>query len=122
MNAEPPPALVWAPDARRAIEQETIYLRERLRARAETLVRDAGRCDITLADVDQARRMGGHAPVAPPEPVAEADWPVTFGAYRVLDPAAPVAICTLASETLVDDLVQRQPAGVAIVGRLFTEN
>ncbi len=122
MDTTTPTPLVWAADARRAIEQETIYLRERLRARAETLVRDAGRPGVTLTDVDQARRMGGHAPVAPPEPLTEPDWPVSFGAYQVLDPAAPVAICTLASETLVDDLARRRPAGVAIVGRLFTEN
>ena len=122
MSTQPPTPLVWANDARQAIEQETIYLRARLRARAEALVRDAGRASVTLADVDHARRMSGHAPASPPPPVTEPDWPITFGAYRVLDPAAPVAICTLASETLVDDLAQRQPAGVAVVGRLFTEN
>ena len=122
MNGEPPAALVWAADARRAIEQETIYLRARLLARAEALVRDAGRREVALADVEQARRMSGHAPAAPQAPVPEPDWPVTFGAYQVLDPTAPVAICTLASEALVGELVARRPDGVAVVGRLFTEN
>src|SRR5215212_9406005 len=98
MNTETSPPPVWSADASRAIEQETIYLRERLRARAEALVRDAGRGEVTLADVDQARRMSGHAPVA------------------------PCAICTLPSETLVDDLARRRPAVVFFNDTAFTEN
>jgi tetrahydromethanopterin S-methyltransferase subunit A len=114
---------IWEDDARRALERETIYLRERLRARVEGLVREAGQAHVTLADLEQARRTSGHAPAGPPPaPVEEPEWPITFGAYQVLDPQAPVAICTLASEALVDDLAARHPAGVAIVGRLFTEN
>src|SRR5206468_13004429 len=38
------------------------------------------------------------------------------------DPEAPVAICTLASVALTDEIAARRPPGVAIAGRLFTEN
>jgi tetrahydromethanopterin S-methyltransferase subunit A len=47
-------------------------------------------------------------------------WPVTWGAYAVGDPAAPVAICTLTSTELIEPLA-RVP-GVAIAGRLYTVN
>jgi tetrahydromethanopterin S-methyltransferase subunit A len=114
--------LEWEEAARRAVEQETIYLRERLRGRAEGLVRDAGRARVTLADVERARRMPSGMPVREEPPAEEPPWPVTFGAYRVLDPAGAVALCTLASEALVDALAARRPPGVAIVGRVFTEN
>ena len=63
--------LTWDDEARRAVEQETIYLRERLRARTETLVREAGRSRVTLADLSQARRMAAHRPAAEPAPVVE---------------------------------------------------
>jgi tetrahydromethanopterin S-methyltransferase subunit A len=114
--------LVWEDAARRAVEQETIYLRERLRGRAEALARGAGRRRVTPDDVAQARRMPSGMPAREAPPVAEPAWPVTFGAYRVLDPAGAVALCTLASEALVDALAARRPPGVAIVGRVFTEN
>ncbi len=115
-------ALAWESDALRALEQETIYLRERLRARAEALVAEAGRQRVTLADLDRARRMSGHAPVPALPAIEEPPWPVTFGSYRVLDPTAPVAICTLASEALMAALAEARPGKVAIVGRAFTEN
>ncbi|MAG37155.1 MAG: hypothetical protein CL878_13055, partial [Dehalococcoidia bacterium] len=54
----------------------------------------------------------------PPVP----SWPVTFGAYHLKDPTGSVAICTLASESLMDELALAVPSGVAIVGRVFTEN
>jgi tetrahydromethanopterin S-methyltransferase subunit A len=119
-GAAAPP--IWEDAARHAVEQETIYLRERLRGRAEALARDAGRQRVTLGDVEQARRLPSGMPVREAPPVEEPAWPVTFGAYRVLDPAGAVAICTLASEALVDALADRRPPGVAIVGRVFTEN
>jgi tetrahydromethanopterin S-methyltransferase subunit A len=116
--------LTWDDDVRQVIEKETIYLRERLRTRVESLVREAGRQHVTLADLEEARRvpagmgMGGKAA----DPVAEPAWPVTFGTYQLIDPEGTVAICTLASEMLMDRLAAAQPSGVAIVGRAFTEN
>ena len=47
-------------------------------------------------------------------------WPVAPGAYRIGDPLAPVAVCTLSSNDLIDPL-SRLP-GVAISGRLYTLN
>lgn len=47
-------------------------------------------------------------------------WPVVDGEYVVGDPDAPVAVCTLTSEKLVDALAQ--VADVAIAGQVFTAN
>ncbi len=121
--------LAWDTDALRDLEKETIYLRERLRQRVETLVREAGQTQVTLAHVQQARRMpAGMAAMRPaqetPQPTAPArpSWPVTFGAYRLGDLDGSVAICTLASEALMEELAQVASPGVAIVGRAFTDN
>jgi tetrahydromethanopterin S-methyltransferase subunit A len=40
----------------------------------------------------------------------------------VLDPCAPGAVCTLASEDLYEALAKAAPPGVAIVGSMVTEN
>lgn len=67
-------------------------------------------------------------PDAPPAPLGcefhldTAHWPPVAGEYVVLDATAPVAISTLASVALVDELVAARPAGVAIVGKTETEN
>ncbi|MAG35746.1 MAG: hypothetical protein CL878_05815, partial [Dehalococcoidia bacterium] len=56
---ETPPAtrgLAWDPDARRNLEQETIYLRERLRQRVEALARESGQTRVTLDLVTQVRQ------------------------------------------------------------------
>ena len=109
--------------------KETIYLRERLRERVLRLVVEAGEQRVTLDHVKQARRMPSgmaarRAPegVSAEEPVPVPPWPVTFGAYRLNDLEGSVAICTLASEALMDELAPLAPSGVAIVGRAFTEN
>ncbi len=51
-----------------------------------------------------------------------AEWPVVIGEYRVLDAAGPVAISTLASTRLVDELAENRPKRVGIVGKTETEN
>lgn len=97
--------IIWDPDARRDLEKETIYLRERLRQRVEAAVREAGETRVTLARVAEARRApSGMRPMraagGSPQPVLALTppWPVTFGAYRLHDKAGSVAICTLASD------------------------
>lgn len=117
-------SLEWDETARLELEKETIYLRERLRARVEELVRAAGRSRATLEDIAQARRTppGMSRRRAVEEQVPEPSWPVTFGDYRLLDPEGSVAICTLASRDLIVILADEDPAGVAIVGRAYTEN
>ncbi|MBI2887061.1 MAG: DUF4346 domain-containing protein [Chloroflexi bacterium] len=124
MYVHDPEPLAWDDDARHALERESIYLRERLRARVEQLLSQEGRRRATLADVDRARSNPAVMPrrQVPREPVHEPAWPATFGVYRVLDREGPIAICTLASEALMDALAAASPPGVAIVGRVFTEN
>lgn len=119
----PSTPLSWDEAARRVLERETIYLRERLRNRVEGLVRGDGRAEVTLEDLDRARKMPSAMHAAPAaEPVAEPEWPISFGAYHVLDPQAAIAVCTLASESLMEEIAARHPAGVSVVGRVFTEN
>jgi len=55
-------------------------------------------------------------------PVERPGWPPLPGEYHVLRYHAPVAICTLTDGQLADRLVAGKPAGVAIVGKLQTEN
>lgn len=54
--------------------------------------------------------------------VREEVWPPVVGEYFVLDPSGPVAISTLASVQLAEEVVRRKPNGLAIVGKTETEN
>lgn len=49
-------------------------------------------------------------------------WPPVVGEYFVGDKTAPVAVSTLASVQLAENLARRQPQGLAIVGKTETEN
>lgn len=55
-------------------------------------------------------------------PEERAGWPPLPGEYRVLRYQAPIAICTLTDEGLTGSLADARPEGVALVGRLHTEN
>ncbi len=54
--------------------------------------------------------------------VRDEGWPLVAGEYFVLDKSAPVAVSTLASTQLAEELAQRKPNGLAIVGKTETEN
>jgi len=54
--------------------------------------------------------------------IVDGDWPRVLGEYSILDKSAPVAVVTLASVTLADGLADLKPSGLAIVGKLETEN
>ena len=54
--------------------------------------------------------------------VVEGEWPVVLGEYFVLDKTAPVAVATLASVSLAQELADLKLAGLALVGKLETEN
>jgi tetrahydromethanopterin S-methyltransferase subunit A len=54
--------------------------------------------------------------------VHDEGWPPVVGEYFVLDEAAPVAVSTLASVQLAEELAHRKPSGLAIVGKTETEN
>ena len=51
-----------------------------------------------------------------------AGWPPLPGSYRVLRYHAPVAVCTLNSEELIDPIAATEPETIAIAGTLQTEN
>lgn len=55
-----------------------------------------------------------------PRPVGR--WPVVAGEYRVLDRQGTIAVSTLASADLPGKLAELRPKGLAIVGKLETEN
>lgn len=49
-------------------------------------------------------------------------WPYVPGKYFVVDPAAPVAVTTLGSVGLAQELATSAPRGLCIVGKVETEN
>jgi tetrahydromethanopterin S-methyltransferase subunit A len=49
-------------------------------------------------------------------------WPYVPGTYFVLDPQEPVAITTLGSVKLAEELSKLKPQGVSIIGKVETEN
>ncbi len=55
-------------------------------------------------------------------PVERTGWPPLPGDYRVLKYEAPVAVCTLNTIDLGEQLARLNPRGLAIVGTLHTEN
>lgn len=59
----------------------------------------------------------------PTEEVSRRDgWPPYAGEYQVLRYAAPVAVCTLHSRELAQEVIEAAPDGISIVGSLQTEN
>lgn len=56
------------------------------------------------------------------EPVERHGWPPLPGDYYVVRYQAPVAVCTLNSESIARQLRDRVPDGLAIAGTLHTEN
>ncbi len=54
--------------------------------------------------------------------VHDESWPPVIGEYFVVDKATPVAVSTLASVQLAEELAHRKPNGLAIVGKTETEN
>ncbi len=54
--------------------------------------------------------------------VGDEGWPPIVGEYFVLDKASSVAVSTLASVQLAEELAHSHPSGLAIVGKTETEN
>ena len=54
--------------------------------------------------------------------VRDEGWPPVVGEYFVVDKANSVAVSTLATVQLMEELVNRKPNGLAIVGKTETEN
>jgi tetrahydromethanopterin S-methyltransferase subunit A len=51
-----------------------------------------------------------------------AEWPLVVGEYSVLDRNGHVAVSTLGSTELAEELAGKKPQGLAIVGKTETEN
>jgi tetrahydromethanopterin S-methyltransferase subunit A len=85
-------------------------------------------CEVCYPAValDALGGVGGcavDAAVCPTEPVeARMGWPPLPGSYRVLRYRAPVAVCTLNSQELVDAVAAAEQEAIAIAGTLQTEN
>ncbi len=56
------------------------------------------------------------------EPDSRSGWPPLPGDYHVLRYSAPVAVCTLNSASLAEQIARSSVPGVPIVGTLHTEN
>lgn len=52
----------------------------------------------------------------------QSSWPFVPGTYFVADPGAPVAVATLGSVSLAEEISQSPPPGLCIVGKVETEN
>jgi tetrahydromethanopterin S-methyltransferase subunit A len=78
---------------------------------------------IALNALGPADAGGIDAAVCPTEPIeARAGWPPLPGSYRVLRYHAPVAVCTLNSDELVDAVAIAASPAIAMIGTLQTEN
>ena len=73
---------------------------------AEAFPGEAAALDLCPAEAPQERR----------------GWPPVPGDYRVVRYQAPVAVCTLNSDTLMAELAEARPEGLAVAGALHTEN
>lgn len=54
--------------------------------------------------------------------VRKQGWPPVVGEYMVIEKSAPVAVSTLGSVQLAEELAKHQPKGLAMVGKTETEN
>jgi len=72
------------------------------------------------AEMDPAVSEGDHC--ATEEPEIQQGWPPLPGDYRVIRFQAPVAVCTLNSDTLIEELAGADIDGLSIIGSLHTEN
>ncbi len=70
--------------------------------------------EFSVTALPPALACGTHA--------SKGKWPAVVGEYFVLDSSAPVAVATLASIQLAEELDHLKPIGLALVGKLETEN
>jgi tetrahydromethanopterin S-methyltransferase subunit A len=78
---------------------------------------------VALNAIADANGADGAAAACPTEPAAPRDgWPPLPGAYRVLRHRAPVAVCTLDDDAILEAVAADAGPEIAIVGSLRTEN
>lgn len=86
-------------------------------------------CDVCFAAV-AANAIAAAFPEAMPHgalcpteaPTERSGWPPLPGDYSVIRYGASVAVCTLNSDSLMNELAAAPPNGLAIVGTMRTEN
>lgn len=94
----------------------------RARERLQPVKYDCIGCEVCYPAI-AVNAMGVEADACPAENVSErAGWPPLPGAYRSVRYGAPVAVCTLTDDTLMQSLAAHPDAGLSIVGTLQTEN
>lgn len=85
-------------------------------------------CDICFAGTAQNAFTSAYPQVADSFGLSceiqtnESAWPPIVGEYVVVDAEAPIGVVTLASLDLAKGISDRQPEGLAIAGKLETEN
>ena len=72
------------------------------------------------AELDPAIAKGSHCATAEPE--LQKGWPPLPGDYKVVRFQAPVAVCTLNTDSLISALATANIRGLSIIGSLHTEN
>ena len=72
------------------------------------------------AELDPIINEGSHCATAAPE--LQEGWPPLPGDYQIVRFQAPVAVCTLNSEHLINELATTDVQGLSVIGSLHTEN
>ncbi len=92
------------------------------RSRLQPMRYDCLGCEICWPAL-AINALGVEGDACPAEPVEmRAGWPPLPGSYQTLRYHAPVAVCTLTDETLMNSVAASGRGAVAIVGTLQTEN
>ncbi len=71
-------------------------------------------------EYDPAVAEGSHC--ATEEPILQSGWPPLPGDYQVVRFQAPVAVCTLNTDQLINELSSEAVNGLSVIGSLHTEN
>ncbi len=80
-------------------------------------------CYPAIAANAFSEAFGGRLDLCPTgEPAERTGWPPLPGDYHVTRYKAPVAVCTLNSDSFAARLAELAPVGLAIAGTLHTEN
>ncbi len=92
------------------------------RSRLQEIKYDCLGCELCFPAI-AINALGVEGDACPSEPVeAREGWPALPGAYTVLRFHAPVAVCTLTNEALMQEIAAVADPNLAIVGTLQTEN
>ena len=109
----------FPPSERSAELENAIQL---ARARLITTKYDCLGCEVCFPAI-AINALGVEGDACPSEPVeAREGWPPLPGSYKVLRYRAPVAVCTLTDDALMNTVATAAKSEIAIVGTMQTEN